>query len=167
MNITGENEKNIRLEIKTILEGLPVEIGNVFERRRLITDRADFVKKLSVLAADVKEIRFAEISLLQFDDSEDEGCDDEPVCILTYGLHLFQEFKDSRSDDTNSDASFNASILAIRNYFLYNRDMLSGKAQAEPVTQPEFSQFGQDTLTDCTGHFADLILRVNYYGDQE
>lgn len=170
MNITGAKEAEIRAAIKAALELLavhptqPADVGHVFERPRLITDRNDFVAKLSRLVADKKEIRYVELSFARFQDDDTEGCDDEPVVGMSFTLHLFQEFVDNRSDDTNSTATFTNTILAIRNYFLWNRNLAPGM-KARPVVQNELARFGQDTLTDCTGHFADLVLTVDYYGD--
>lgn len=161
MNLTGAQEAQIRTDLKTYFDTLGV-CGHVFTRRRLITSRADFARALGVRSIDKEtEIQFLEIEFLKFTDSTTEGFDDCPAVEITYGLHVFKEFKDLRSDGSNSDLDFVGCILAMRNGILNNRAF--GSAVANPIEQLEFAQFGNDNLTDCKGYSVDLILKVDYY----
>jgi hypothetical protein len=165
-NVAAADEKTARANLKTFLETIPT-LGSVFTRRRRINNRADFVAKFGYTSPDVptqKIIRFAEIELIKCEDSDVEGFDDCPVLIATYGVHIFQEFFDG-DDDANSNDQFIASFLTIRDKFLETREFAAGNflAESEPVTLPEFVQFGNDTFTDAIGHFCDLNLKLNFY----
>ncbi len=165
-NVTEADEKAARAALKTALETIP-ELGSVFTRRRRIDNRADFVSKFGYDSTDVpkqKIIRFAEIELLKPEDSDTEGFDDCPVLINTYGIHIFQEFFDG-TDDANSNDQFISSLLKIRDKFLETREFDAGNflVKSDPVTVPEFIQFGGDTFTDATGHFCDFNIKFNFY----
>lgn len=160
-----DDEQTLRAEIVAYLETFPV-LGKIFDRRRMISSLADFVDKLSIeVAGDVTEVRYVEIELIDIEDSPDEGFDDCPIGILTYNLHFFAQFADERSDGSNSDKDFTDGLLQLRNGFLNKRTWVSGSAESEPLESAEFSQFGQDTLTDCKGYTKDLTLKVFYKYD--
>lgn len=159
-NLTGIQEKLIRSDIKTYLDTLGV-CGNVFDRRRLITSRKDFARALSVPTLNEKyEIQFCEIEFLRFEDSDTIGFHDCPGITLYYNLHLFKQFVDLREGGGNSDDDFTAAILKIRDAFLNKRKFW--EAITNPITAPDFAQFGNDSLTDCTGHYIDLQFNVDW-----
>jgi len=164
MHFLIAQEKEVRAALKAWLETFPI-LGNVFDRRRLIVNKIDFVAKLGIDSVDgISEIVFAQIDFLKFEDSQTEGFDDCPVPILVYNIHLFREFADLREDDSNSSDDFISAILTLRDAILNKRGYSFGVA--DPVTQDDFAQFGSDGFTDCKGHFTDLTLRVQYYGEQ-
>lgn len=159
-NLDGTTEKSIREAVAAQLDLLGV-CGNIFTRRRFITSRQDFARALGKRSVDEKtEINFLEIEFLKFVDSDVQGFDDCPSIELTYGLHLFKQFVDDRTDGTNSDLDFTTAILAIRDRILRTDSFAGG---VDPIlTMPEFAQFGNDSLTDCKGHSADLVLTIDY-----
>ncbi len=140
---------------------------NVFNRRRSLNSRADFFLKLGVEVNTETEIRYIDVELINIEDDETEGPDDCPVANLTYNLHLFDQFADERSDDTNSDFDFTALLLGLRSRFLGTREYLITNWEVEvlPITPTggEFTQFGNDTFTDCLGHFKNLTLVAKFY----
>lgn len=140
--------------------------GNVFPRRRSFNSRADFFKGLGTEVNNETEIRFVEMELVNIEDSPDEGPDDCPVATLTYNLHIFHQFADDRSDDTNSDTDFTDLLFRLRTFFLDEREFLVNGAwtvQMQPLVPAELTQFGNDTFTDCVGHFKDATLKVEFY----
>jgi hypothetical protein len=169
--ITISDEQTLRAELAADLATIPVA-GNVFDRRRKFNSRQDFLQRtqqtIGTGSGKTKEIRFIELELINVEDSPDEGFDDCPVAILTYNLHIFHEFNDGRTDGSNSDTDFNDAIFQLRSKFLSKRKFVSGRVQTDAgITPPgtEFTQFGNDTFTDVTGHFKDLTLKVNYYDE--
>jgi hypothetical protein len=163
-NITITDEQEFRAAFLADLETF-VLAGNVFPRRRSVNSRADFFKKLGKVVSEKTEIRFVEIDLLNIEDNETEGFDDCPVANLTYGLHLFHEFADIRSDDTNSDTDFTELLLLLRSFFLSKRDyvLTNFDVQTDPIKPADFTQFGNDTFTDTIGHFKNLTLVTGFY----
>ena len=167
-NITIDDEKALRANLKTFLEASPI-LGKIHTRRRRIKSREDFVSKFGVVVAAAgpnKIVRFCEIEFLKFEDSPDEGFDDCPIAAITYGLHLFHEFFDG-TDDANSNDDFIASILEIRRRFLSTQEFaaVTFEVESNPVTMPGFASFGNDSFTDCQGHVADLNLIARFYDE--
>lgn len=170
-HITITDEQTLRAEIVAYLQTIALA-GNVFDRRRKFNSRTDFFQRcgqdIGTGSTKTREIRFTEIELLNVEDSPDEGFDDCPVAVLSYGLHIFHEFADSReSDDSNSDKDFTQLLLTLRSKFLSKRTFVGGRAVSQDSLTPpeatEFTQFGGDTFTDIVGHYKDLTLKVNYY----
>src|ERR1043166_2577314 len=157
-----DDEQTLRSEIVEYLETFPI-LGKIFDRRRMITSKADFVDKLTVEAAgNVSEVQYLELELLDYKDSPDEGFEDCPIAELTYNLHLFKQFADERVDNSNSDKDMTNAILTLRNAFLNKRTWVSGTAESDPLETADFTQFGQDTLTDCKGYSKDLTFKVYF-----
>lgn len=160
-NVTKEQEKAVRDAIKVKIEKFSA-IKNVFTRRRFISSRADYYRKLGkTVAGNRTEISFAEIRFLGWTDDENEGFEKTPAIILQYQIHLFLEFADERSDGSNSDDDFTGAILDLRNEFLLNSN-IGDYGKGEPLTNDVFAQFGNDTLSDAEGHFIDLRLDVKH-----
>lgn len=167
-NISIQDEKDLRAGLAAFLDTFPI-LGQIHTRRRRIQNRLDFVKKFGVTvpaAGPDKIVRFCEVEFLQIEDSPDEGDDDCPLAIVTYGLHLFHEFFDG-TDDANSQDDFISAILTVRNGILNNREIDANvyEGHLDPLTMPEFAGFGNDSFTDCVGHIADLTLKVNFYDE--
>jgi hypothetical protein len=164
---TITDEKAGRAALKTFLETMPI-LGKVFTRRRRIDSRSRFVELFGVVppAAGGKQkiVRFCEIEFLRPVDSPTEGFDDCPLLEVVYGLHLFHEFFDG-TDDSNSQDDFIDAILQLRTAFLDTRNWTAGlyNLNGDPIVANEFARFGNDTFTDCTGHFIDLLLTVRFY----
>lgn len=163
-NITITDEQEFRAALLADLETI-VLAGKVSPRRRSVNSRADFFKKLGMTVNEKVEIRFCEIELLNIEDDETEGFDDCPVANLTYGLHLFHEFADDRSDDTNSDTDFTELLLLLRSFFLDKRDysLTNWNVETDPIKPADFTQFGNDTFTDVVGHFKNMTLITGFY----
>lgn len=164
-NITITEEQACRARIVADVTGIGPLAGKVFNRRRSISSRKDFFAKLGNDVDDKTEIRYIEIELLNIEDSETEGFDDCPVAVLTYNLHLFHEFADLRSDNSNSDKDFTELLLLLRTFFLGEQEFtITGwEIQTQPLIFSEFTQFGNDTFTDVRGHWKDLTLKANFY----
>lgn len=158
--LTAEKELTIREAAGTKIALLT---GSTFVRRPVIDSKIDWVDLLGHANVDDEmELRVCTVDLLQFLDSEEEGCDDDPVTTLTYGVHVFHQFKESRSDDSTSTDDFNALLLNLRNSFLSNDRSLGDlpKVESLPLTQSGFILLGDDPLTGSFGHSVDLLLRV-------
>jgi hypothetical protein len=158
--LTPEKELTIRQAAGTKVAALT---GSVFLRRPVIDSKQDWVEALGVANVDDElEVRCCTIDLLQFTDSDEEGCDDDPVVTLTYIAHLFHQYKESRSDDSNSTDDFTSTLLSLRNDFLRGGRDVPGVAKAEylPVTQSGFIILGIDPLTGSFGHYVDLQIKV-------
>lgn len=173
-HITIDLEQSLRAEIVAAIATIELA-GNVFDRRRKFTSRADFLRRVGQTigtgSAKTREVRFTEIELVNFEDDANEGFDDCPVAILTYNLHLFHEFNDGRDDGSNSDKDFTDLLFLLRSKMLNTRYFASRKAVADwsinPEDGTEFTQFGGDTFTDLVGHFKDLTLKVRYYDEAQ
>lgn len=68
------------------------------------------------------EASFATITFLRFQDSDTDGCDDNPVTWVYYNIHVFKQFKDVRSAGTNSHDELLALAVALHNKFLDDRE---------------------------------------------
>ncbi len=151
----------------TIREALGTKIAlitsSAFVRRPMISSKQDWVELLGSENVDEEfELKVCTVDLLSFTDSEEEGCDDDPVVLLTYRIHYFRQYKELRSNDSNSTDDFNADILNLRNSFLDEDRSLGDLAKVEslPLTQSGFILLGDDPLTGAFGHFIDLQLQV-------
>lgn len=164
--ITITDEQAIRTAIANHVDAVALA-GNVFTRRRAINSRQDFFQKLGVAVGSRLEIRFAEIELLNIEDSPDEGPDDCPVAVLTYNVHLFHEFVDGRADNSNSDTDFTDLLIRLRTAFLNQTEFAVAGwiGVVQEFTPAEFTQFGPDTFTDAVGHFKDFNLVINVYDE--
>lgn len=168
-NVTGPDEKIGRQAIAAFLASFPI-LGNVFWRPNRINNRADFVEKYGVdIAAQPKQkfVRFLDLQFLRPTDSPIEGFDDCPVLVVTYGIHLFQEFWEV-DDDSNSELDFTSAVLLLRDKLLETREFAAGNflITSEPATFPGVAQFGNDGFTDATGHFIDLNLECSFYDNE-
>lgn len=158
--LTPEKELTIREAAGTKIALLT---SSTFVRRPVIDSKNDWVELLGHENVDEEyELKVCTVDLLQFADSDDEGCDDDPVVVLTYGVHLFHEFKEVRSDDSTSTDDFYALVLNLRNAFLDKNRSLGDldKVESLPLTQTSFILLGDDPLTGSFGHSVDFQLRV-------
>jgi hypothetical protein len=135
--------------------------GSVFVRRPMIDSKQDWVDLLGKENVDGEyEVKYCTVDLLSFTDSEEEGCDDDPVVNLLYGVRIFHGYKEKRSDDSNSTDDFIALILNLRNAYL-NADRSVGspaipKVESLPLIQSGFILLGEDPLSGAFGHYIDL-----------
>ena len=107
------------------------------------------------------ETVFGKLDFLKFEDSSSDGCDDEPLVTLFYKLHLFQQFKEKRSDNSTSANDFVALVLNLRNKFLEsNRRLVSSNIEHLPLRQLIAITLGEDPLMGAEGHFADFEIKV-------
>jgi hypothetical protein len=149
----------------TIREALGTKIGNltgsVFVRRPVIDSKQDWAELLGVENVDGElELKVCTVDLMQFADSPTDGCDDDPVVTLTYQVHIFHEYKETRSDDSNSTDDFTALILSLRNTFLNSNRQLAAGSEHLPLAQSSFILLGDDQLTGAFGHSVDLLAKV-------
>lgn len=169
--LTGEDEAALRAEIVAEIEAIGALAGNVFNRRRQFNSKTDFIARTTKLVGESgkekKEVRFVEVELINIEDSPDEGFADCPAVILTYNLHIFHEFADERSDETNSDFDFNTCLLKLRARFLSKFEWIEnrGRAESDGLTFPELTQFGNDGFTDIRGYSKDVELRIICYDE--
>lgn len=154
------------LTIRTALgEKIAAITASVFIRRPMIDSKNDWVDLLGKLNVDGElEVRYCTVDLAGFTDSAEEGCDDDPVVNLTYSVHLFHEYKEGRSNNSNSTDDFTAAVLSLRNAFLDADRSLGTPALAKvetlPLVQSGFIILGTDPVTGSYGHFVDLIASV-------
>jgi hypothetical protein len=158
--LTPEKELTIR---EALGEKIALITGTAFIRRPMIDSKQDWAEILGKTNVDDElEVKICTVDLLGFTDSAEEGCDDDPVVILTYSVHLCNQYKESRSDDSNSTDDFASAVLALRNKFLEKDRSLAALAKVEslPLTQSGFIILGIDPLTGSFGHFVDLQIKV-------
>ena len=159
MNLSPEIEINLRAalaaKIRTVAANLIVDEPVIDSKH----DEIELLTKENV--DDEIEIVFGKLDFLKFEDSTTDGCDDEPLVTLFYKLHLFQQFKEKRSDNSTSAKDFTALILNLRNRFLQSNRML-GASNIEhlPLRQILVITLGEDPLMGAEGHFADFEIRV-------
>ncbi len=151
----------------TIREALGQKVagitGSVFVRRPVIDSKQDWVDLLGIENVDEEfELRYCTVDLLGFTDSPTDGCDDDPLVTLTYAVHLFHEFKEARSDDSNSTDDFTAAVLNLRSRFLETDRSLGSLERIEhlPLRQSGFIILEEDPVTGSFGHFVDLQCMV-------
>ena len=158
--ITGEKEFQVRTDIKEFIEALDLNI-HVFDRRIAIESKGAFVDKLQkTVVGNKKETRYLFIEFLRFTDDPFQGLGNCPGANITYRLHLFIQYADTRSDLTNSERDFVGAILKLRDAFL-RKDNFVLQSEPQPLTIEQFAAFGLDELTETTGHSQDLVLEVN------
>lgn len=160
MSLSSAKEKTIREALGTKAAALA---GSAFVRRPVIDSKQDWVELLGKTNIDGElEVKVCTVDLLQFTDSDQEGCDDDPVATLVYQIHLFHQYKESRSDDSSSTDDFNAAVVDLRNAFLDKNRSLAGLSGVEnlPLTQSGFIILGDDPLTGAFGHYVDLLAKV-------
>jgi hypothetical protein len=136
--------------------------GSAFVRRPVVDSKQDWAG-LGVQNIDGElELRVCTVDLQSFDDSPDYGCFDDPMVTLTYAVHVFFEFKEKRSDDSNSTDDFAAAVTSLRSSFLDADRTLASLAKVEslPLVQASFILLGDDPLTGGFGHSIDLLAKV-------
>lgn len=110
------------------------------------------------------EAYFAEITFLRFQDSDTEGCDDNPVTFVFYNVHIFKQFKDVRSAGTNSHDELLDLVVALHNKFLDDREHPTyGEALTRyPLTQPNNLQRRAESefLVGQIGDIINLQVRM-------
>jgi hypothetical protein len=163
-NVKKSDYAAFMADLVAFLETFPI-LGSVFDRRREILNRADFVEKLTQTVDGGSEVRFTELEFLKPTDSDTEGDDDCPVLELTVGVHLFHQFNDSRSDGSNSSIDFVDAVLTIRDAILNRREFAGGDfvVEVDPIEADDFAQFGDDQFTGSTGHTIDFSLLARFY----
>lgn len=157
--LTPEKEILIRQAIKSRIESL-ADLA-VFEERKLISSKQDFVAKTTRIVAGKKAVRFCQIDFLSFTDSDSDGCEDDPVVVVSYRLHAFYQFN-SDSGATNSLNNFIKLVLDVRNSFLSAPTIFFGdpNTQLKPLEQASDILTGLDPFIDLDGHFVDLTAQV-------
>lgn len=162
MLLTPEKELLIIDALKTKFEGVS-GVSNVIVENPVIDSMNDVVEILSVENSDGEtEVKYIYISLLGFSDSEEDGCEDDPLLTLNYNAHIFWQFNEKRNDDSTSEKDFKALVLNLRNKFLEKNRKLSGIEMSEttPLKQQNFIILGNDALTGVYGHIVDLQTNV-------
>jgi hypothetical protein len=151
----------------TIRQALGTKIGNItgsaFIRRPIIDSKQDESELLGVLNVDnEEEMHVCTVDFANFVNSATDGCDDDPMVTVTYKIHLFREYKESRSDLSNSTDDFIALVLNLNNAFLNADRSLASlpKVETLPLAQLSDIVLGDDPLTGGTGHFVDFLARV-------
>lgn len=165
MKIGIDQEQATRAQVVADLTAIGALAGKVFGRRRSVASRQEFFKMLGQTVGVKTEVRFIEVELINIDDDPDEGPDDCPVAVLTYNLHTFHEFVDDRGSGSNSDKDFNDLLFRLRTFYLDRREFQASgwRVVTDPLTFPEFTQFGNDNFTDVLGHFKDITLKAYFY----
>lgn len=166
--IDPKDEKEVREKIK-IRAQKPGVLGAgfpVFTKRPHIESDADLVKKIGVKNGQIHEYKYLSIELVA-DDSV-EGEDNCPGIKLTYRLHLFVSFYDSRpagSPWENSQDEFNERLILLRNEFdLSDRmDYDSKNITSDPLERESFIIVDDDPLTGIGGHYIDKTLAVEIF----
>lgn len=119
-------EKAARAWIVTRLGSLPY--GTVINPTPFYYSSAqDFItqnfnSQVSSINYDTFECNFVMLYFLRFQDSRTQGCDENPLSNVWYGLTIFKHFKDVRGDNTNSHDEIIDLILLVRTRLLENRD---------------------------------------------
>lgn len=162
MKLTPEKELQIR---EALGEKTAALTGSVFVRRPMIDSKQDWVELLGKENVDEElEIQACFVDFLGFTDSDQEGCDDDPVVTIDFRIHLFHEYREERSDDSTSTDDFTAVVLNLRNAFLdANRSLGSpvlARVETLPLVQSGFIILGVDPLTGAFGHFVDFTASV-------
>ncbi|MBS1797457.1 MAG: hypothetical protein JSS81_26780 [Acidobacteria bacterium] len=162
-NLTPEKELLILDALKAKIESV-AGAENVLVENPLIDSKQDAVERLTVQNSDDQtEVKYIYISFLGFEDSETDGCDDEPVVTLTYNAHVVWGFNERRGDESFSEKDFKALVLNLRNKFLESRRELLPDCEHQPLKQQNFILLADDPLTGAYSHFIDLILKVDIF----
>lgn len=110
------------------------------------------------------EANFVEITFLRFQDSETDGCDDNPITFVWYNIHVFKQFKDVRGAGTNSHDELLDFVVALHNKFLDDREHpIYGEFLTRyPLTQPNNLQRRAESefLAGQTGDIINLQVRM-------
>lgn len=134
----------------------------VFIRRPYIDSRQDWASYAYANTDGELEMKVCTVDLLRFDDSTEYGCDDDPQVTLTYGVHLFMQYNEGRTDGSNSTDDFISKLLYLRYTHLTGDRAVAGVTGAEylPLVQANSILLGDDPLTGAYGHSVDLIAKV-------
>lgn len=163
--LTPAKENAIREAIRDAIEGLGVP---TFSRRRQISSKQDFYAKLGTLGVGNKtEVRFVQMDLVGMTDLVGEGIDDCPPVRLTYRLHVFFQFADLRSDDSNSTDDFIAFCLDLRHLINELDEVDDGdgfKHSLSKLTQTGDILTDNDAISDVVGHYAEFTVEVDVFG---
>jgi len=163
--LTPAKELAIREAIRSEIETLGVP---TFSRRRLISSKQDFYAKLGTLAIGNKtEVRFVQMDLINFTDLVGEGIDDCPPVRLAYRLHVFFQFADLRSDDSNSTDDFIKFCLDLRHLINELDEVDDGDGRKHSIgklTQTSDILTDNDSIADVTGHYAEFLVEVDVFG---
>ena len=163
-NLTPEKEAEI-LAALTAKVAAVADAVNVVADEPLLDSKDNILDTICIQNVDDEtEVKFIKIDFLGFEDSDTDGCDDNPVVFLNYNLHVFQQYKEKRSDDSTSTNDIKQLVIALRNRFLEaknNARQLATKCEHQPLRQQNFIILGDDPLAvGAYGHFTDLICKV-------
>ncbi len=162
-NLTPEKELLILTALKAKIETVPGAV-NVIADEPLLDSKQDVLDIICRSNVDDEtEVVYLKIDFLGFQDSATDGCDDNPVVFLNYNLHVFQGFKEIRSDNSTSAADLKRLVINLRNEFLRTDDnarQLAPNCESAPLRQNNFIILDNDPLTGAYGHIADLIAKV-------
>ena len=152
-----------RMRLKQHIESVP-NTGGVFTRITFFSSKEDFVAQIGrqVAEGDDLEVQFCQVSWLGFEDSASDPCPEDPTVTLNYRLHFFHEFKQERSDGSNSFDTFAQMIINLRNLFLQNQDFDNGNTERKPLKQPEFiiTNGESEFFRGAYGHFVNLTTKI-------
>jgi hypothetical protein len=159
-NLTPEKELQILDALKTKTESVE-GAENVLVENPLFDSKQDVLEKVCVENVDGEtEVSYIYWSLLGYEDSTTDGCDDNPVVYLIYNAHVFRGYKEKRSDNSFSEKDFKALILNLRNKFLQKNRTILANCETTPLKPNNFIVLGDDPLTGAYGHYYDLTLKV-------
>lgn len=163
-NVTGDNEKTVRDSITSYIEGLGMNL-HVFDRRVYIASLSDFVALTGKeVSGDDVEVRYIFIEFLNFVDDPFQGLGDCPAINISYRLHVFIQYADTRPDNSNSERDFMNTVLLLRDAFLVNSNF-AYDSENTPLVDDVFAGFGSDAETGVQGHSKDLVFSVNINPD--
>jgi hypothetical protein len=158
--LTPEKEKSLREALKNKISELPEAF--VFSRRRRISSKQDFFAQLGKTVDSKTEVRFCQIDYLGFEDVLGEGLDDCPPVKVNYSLHVFFQFADLRSDDSNSTDDFISYCLNLRHQINHTQEIvLSGKKHLlSNLLQVSDTITDSDTVSGVEGHYAEFRVTI-------
>lgn len=159
-------EKLVRGLLVTLFSGM-TGLPNIYAHRLWIENESEAVRKMGYKhpSSSKTEFRVLLVDYDRFEDTED-GCDDEPVYNLVYGLKLAVSHSDKRPDDSTSTDDFARFALTMRARVLANRQFSFAGAGAydrlrcENLEAVSFDPFGEDEETLIRGPVGEFSLKV-------
>jgi hypothetical protein len=159
--LTPEKEILILAAVKPKFEA---RIPNVITDEPLFDSKQDVIDKITVQSVDDKtEVVYCKLSLLEpFNDSDTDGCDDDPLTTPKYLAHVVCEYNPARSDGSSSEKDLKTIALNLHNDFLNKNRTVSGVPGCEYVPLKRASNIilDNDPLTGVYAHYIDLILGI-------
>lgn len=162
-NFTTEKIAEITEALRAKIAAVP-GASNVVASEPLLGSKDEVLDTICVQNSDEEtEIKYIKIDYAGWRDSEEYGCEDNPVVFARFKIHSFQGYNEIRANGTTSANDIRNLDINLHNRFRETANYarrLAANCEHAPLALSKDIVLEADELTGAYGHTADYTIEV-------